>query len=178
MVDMYPLCTFKNNPVAASIDTPLHGFLPFPHVDHLHPDWGIALAAAANGLEKMAEFNQRYGHHLVWVPWQRPGFELGMMMKRRSRRIPAATESCSADMACLLGAIRTASLISTPLRSSISWASSSTNMWRARGCDLRRRPVQNPADHANFALEVLPYLRGQVSNNRRVIGTYSTCLRF
>ena len=47
MVDMYPLCTFKNNPVAASIDTPLHGFLPFKHVDHLHPDWGIALAASA-----------------------------------------------------------------------------------------------------------------------------------
>ena len=46
MVAMYPLCTFRNNPVAASIDTPLHGFLPFPHVDHLHPDWGIALAAS------------------------------------------------------------------------------------------------------------------------------------
>ncbi len=59
MVEMYPLCTFGNNPVAASIDTPLHGFLPFPHVDHLHPDWGIALAASANGKIKMEEFNQR-----------------------------------------------------------------------------------------------------------------------
>ena len=49
MVEMYALCAFRNNPVAASIDTPLHGFLPFPHVDHLHPDWGIALAASANG---------------------------------------------------------------------------------------------------------------------------------
>ena len=49
MVAMYPLCAFRNNPVAASIDTPLHGFLPFKHVDHLHPDWGIALAASANG---------------------------------------------------------------------------------------------------------------------------------
>ena len=49
MAAMYPLCAFRNNPVAASIDTPLHGFLPFPHVDHLHPDWGIALAASANG---------------------------------------------------------------------------------------------------------------------------------
>ena len=57
MVAMYPLCTFRNNPVAASIDTPLHGFLPFPHVDHLHPDWGIALAASANGKAKMEEFN-------------------------------------------------------------------------------------------------------------------------
>ena len=58
MVDMYPLCTFGNNPVAASIDTPLHGYLPFPHVDHLHPDWGIALAASSNGMIKMEEFNQ------------------------------------------------------------------------------------------------------------------------
>src|SRR5579863_227140 len=82
MVDMYPLCTFGRNPVAASIDTPLHGFLPFPHVDHLHPDWGIALAASANGKVKMEEFNREFNHSLVWLPWQRPGFELGMMMKR------------------------------------------------------------------------------------------------
>ena len=49
IVGMYPMASFRANPVAASIDTPLHGFLPFKHVDHLHPDWGIALAAAANG---------------------------------------------------------------------------------------------------------------------------------
>ena len=53
MVEYYPLCTFGLNPVAASIDTPLHGFLPFRHVDHLHPDCAIAVAAAANGIEKM-----------------------------------------------------------------------------------------------------------------------------
>ena len=66
MVAMYPLCTFRNNPVAASIDTPLHAFLPFPHVDHLHPDWGIALAASANGKAKMEEFNREFNHALVW----------------------------------------------------------------------------------------------------------------
>jgi rhamnose utilization protein RhaD (predicted bifunctional aldolase and dehydrogenase)/NAD(P)-dependent dehydrogenase (short-subunit alcohol dehydrogenase family) len=82
MAEMYPLCAFRNNPVAASIDTPLHGFLPFKHVDHLHPDWGIALAASANGKAKMEEFNREFGHRLVWLPWQRPGFELAMMMKR------------------------------------------------------------------------------------------------
>ena len=69
MVGMYPLCTFGNNPVAASIDTALHAFLPFPHVDHLHPDWEIALAASANGKEKMDEFNHQFGHKLVWIPW-------------------------------------------------------------------------------------------------------------
>src|ERR1700756_135439 len=88
MVAMYPLCTFRNNPVAASIDTPLHGFLPFPHVDHLHPDWGIALAASANGKAKMEEFNREFQHHLVWVPWLRPGFELAMMMKRAVEQNP------------------------------------------------------------------------------------------
>ncbi len=88
MVDLYPLCAFRGNPVAASIDTPLHGFLPFPHVDHLHPDWGIALAASANGKAKMEEFNREFGHSLVWLPWQRPGFELGLMMRRAVRENP------------------------------------------------------------------------------------------
>ncbi len=90
MVDLYPLCTFGNNPVAASIDTPLHGYLPFAHVDHLHPDWGIALAASANGKIKMDEFNKEFGHKLAWLPWQRPGFELGMML----RKIVADTPGC------------------------------------------------------------------------------------
>src|ERR1700678_4030022 len=70
MVPMYALAAFRGNPVAASIDTPLHGFLPFPHVDHLHPDWGIALAASANGKIKMEEFNKEFGHKLAWLPWQ------------------------------------------------------------------------------------------------------------
>ena len=82
MVALYPLCAFRNNPVAASIDTPMHGFLPFKHVDHLHPDWGIALAAAANGKAKMDEFNSEFGHKLVWMPWQRPGFDQALEMRR------------------------------------------------------------------------------------------------
>ena len=82
MVSFYPPAAFGANKVAASIDTPLHGFLPFPHVDHLHPDWAIALAASANGKQKMSEFNERFGRHLVWLPWQRPGFELGLMLKQ------------------------------------------------------------------------------------------------
>jgi rhamnose utilization protein RhaD (predicted bifunctional aldolase and dehydrogenase)/NAD(P)-dependent dehydrogenase (short-subunit alcohol dehydrogenase family) len=88
IVGMYPLCTFQNNPTAASIDTPLHGFLPAPHVDHLHPDWAIALAASANGKQKMEEFNERFGHKMVWVPWQRPGFELAMMLQKAVAAVP------------------------------------------------------------------------------------------
>ena len=90
MVALYPLCAFGENRVAASIDTPLHAFLPFPHVDHLHPDWAIALAASANGAAKLEEFNAQYGRRIAWLPWQRPGFELALML----RDIVAATPGC------------------------------------------------------------------------------------
>ena len=82
MVAFYPLCAFGTSSAPASIDTPLHAFLPFKHVDHLHPDWAIALAASANGKLKLAEFNQRFGHNILWLPWQRPGFELGLMLQQ------------------------------------------------------------------------------------------------
>ena len=78
MVAFYPLCAFGENRVAASIDTPLHAFLPFAHVDHLHPDWAIALAASANGETEAAGVQRdATAASIIWVPWQRPGFELG-----------------------------------------------------------------------------------------------------
>src|ERR1700683_176758 len=60
IVGFYPLSAVGENPVAASIDTPLHAFIPYDHVDHLHPDWAIALAASANGKRKLDEFNRRF----------------------------------------------------------------------------------------------------------------------
>src|SRR6478752_3993214 len=68
MVSYYPLSAFGQNRVAASIDTPLHAFLPFSHVDHLHPDWAIALAASANGKRKLDEFSKEFDRKVVWVP--------------------------------------------------------------------------------------------------------------
>jgi rhamnose utilization protein RhaD (predicted bifunctional aldolase and dehydrogenase)/NAD(P)-dependent dehydrogenase (short-subunit alcohol dehydrogenase family) len=174
MADMYPLCTFKNNPVAASIDTPLHGFLPFAHVDHLHPDWGIALAAAANGLEKMAEFNRRYGHHLVWVPWQRPGFELGMMMKRTIVENPGCDGIVLGGHGLFTwGETHRESYLSTI--TIIDQLGQFINEHIARKGDaiFGGARYKTRGDHKKFALDVLPYLRGQVSGNRRVIGSYS-----
>src|SRR5579863_2273968 len=88
MVAYYPLSAFGENRVAASIDTPLHAFLPFPHVDHLHPDWAIALAASANGKTKLEQFNKKYGRKIVWLPWQRPGFELALLLESAVRENP------------------------------------------------------------------------------------------
>ncbi|MBA8901855.1 bifunctional rhamnulose-1-phosphate aldolase/short-chain dehydrogenase [Phyllobacterium sp. P30BS-XVII] len=75
MVGFLPHCTFNLNGRAASIDTPLHGFVPFKHVDHMHPDAIIAIAASKNSRELTKEV---FGDTIGWLPWRRPGFQLGL----------------------------------------------------------------------------------------------------
>jgi len=174
MVAMYPLCTFGNNPVAASIDTPLHGFLPFPHVDHLHPDWGIALAASANGKEKMAEFNREFGHRLVWLPWQRPGFELGLMLRN------AVQDNPDCDGIVLGGHglftwgdtqrecyVNTLTIIDQ-IGQFIARHGKTKGSVRFGGEAI---PARSQRKH--LATEVVPYLRGRVSAQNRWIASFS-----
>ncbi|MCP3732232.1 bifunctional rhamnulose-1-phosphate aldolase/short-chain dehydrogenase [Sphingomonas sp. MG17] len=78
MVNYLPHCTFNLNSRAASIDTPLHGLLHFAHIDHVHPDALIALAAAAGGEQAT---NEIWGGKVGWLPWKRPGFELGVWIR-------------------------------------------------------------------------------------------------
>ncbi|CCM79047.1 bifunctional rhamnulose-1-phosphate aldolase/short-chain dehydrogenase [Rhizobium mesoamericanum] len=75
MVGFLPHCTYNLNSRAASIDTPLHGFVPFTHVDHMHPDAIIAIAASKNSKELTKEI---FGDEIGWLPWRRPGFQLGL----------------------------------------------------------------------------------------------------
>ena len=82
MVGLLPHCTFNQNPRAASIDTPLHAYLPYRHVDHMHPDAVIAIAAAANSQALTAEI---YGDEIGWLPWQRPGYDLGLKLEAVAR---------------------------------------------------------------------------------------------
>ena len=173
MAGMYPLCAFRNNPVAASIDTPLHGFLPFPHVDHLHPDWAIALAASANGKSKMEEFNREFGHSLVWLPWQRPGFELAMMMKRIVKENPGCDGIVlgghglftwgQTQRECYLNSVTTIDQMGHFIDEHQS----------KKGVlfgGLEHFPVAN---RRNIATQILPVLRGAMSSNRRVIAHYT-----
>jgi rhamnulose-1-phosphate aldolase/alcohol dehydrogenase len=78
MVALFNHCIYDLNSKPPSIDTPLHGFLPFKHIDHLHPDAAIAIAAAKDG-EKITQ--QLFGGKIGWVKWQRPGFDLGLQLK-------------------------------------------------------------------------------------------------
>ncbi len=174
MVGFYPLCAFGENRVAASIDTPLHAFLPFPHVDHLHPDWAIALAASANGQTKMEEFNRKYGRKIIWVPWQRPGFELALMLKRAVEATPGCDGLIlgghglftwgDTQHECYVSSIRTIDEMGDFIQEHTKRA----------GRPLFGGPAVSASvsDRESAVAELLPYLRGVVSSNRRVIAHF------
>ncbi|MDX6248575.1 MAG: hypothetical protein QOF10_1935 [Kribbellaceae bacterium] len=87
MVAAFDYCLHGKGGAAPSIDTAMHGLVDAPHVDHLHPDSGIALATAADGEKLTAEC---FGDRVVWVPWRRPGFQLGLDIARMKKDNPQA----------------------------------------------------------------------------------------
>jgi rhamnulose-1-phosphate aldolase/alcohol dehydrogenase len=93
MVAAFDFCLHGKGGAAPSIDTAMHGLVDQPHVDHLHPDSGIALATAADGEKLTAEC---FGDRVVWVPWRRPGFQLGLDIAEIARANPQA-------IGCVLG---------------------------------------------------------------------------
>jgi rhamnose utilization protein RhaD (predicted bifunctional aldolase and dehydrogenase)/NAD(P)-dependent dehydrogenase (short-subunit alcohol dehydrogenase family) len=173
MVGFYPLCTFGNNSVAASIDTPLHAFLPFKHIDHLHPDWGIALAAAANGREKMEEFNHKYDHKLIWLPWQRPGFELAMMLRDAIKKSPDSD-------GIVLGGHGLFTWGDTQRGCYVNTITIIDQLGQFVSDHLERRGAKlfggsgTPVleNHLALAQDVFPVIRGRVSAKQRLIGAF------
>src|SRR5437764_771158 len=87
MYPMYSHCVFNLNPRACSIDTPLHTLVPFKHVDHLHPNSVIAIAASVNQARLTKEI---YGEEVIYVPWQRPGFDIGLQIEELIKENPQA----------------------------------------------------------------------------------------
>jgi rhamnose utilization protein RhaD (predicted bifunctional aldolase and dehydrogenase)/NAD(P)-dependent dehydrogenase (short-subunit alcohol dehydrogenase family) len=174
MVDFYPACAFGKNTVAASIDTSLHAFLPFRHVDHLHPDWGIALAATANGLELLEEFNRQFGHHLAWVPWQRPGFELGLMMEKAVKDHPKCDGIVlgghglftwgNTQRECYLNTI---TIIDQIGQFVLGYAE------RASASVFGGKRYETRKDREALANKLFPVIRGMVSSQKRFIGNYT-----
>ena len=171
MVSYYPLSAFGENRVAASIDTPLHAFLPFPHVDHLHPDWAIALAASANGKHKLEEFNREFGRKMVWVPWQRPGFELALLIEKA---VTPGTDGLIlgghglftwgiTQRECYLNSIHTIDQMGQFIQDHQSKKGALFG-----GLNQPALPTRQ-----EIAVRILPALRGAVSSNRRVVAHYT-----
>ena len=172
MTKMYDHCVYNLNERSPSIDTPLHSFIPHKHVDHTHPVACIALATAENGEEITQEI---YGDDVVWTDWQRPGFELGLEMQRICEEHPDA-------VGVMLGG-----------HGIINWADTQKKCYlrsldlidRAEAYLQQRGKAQydfGGAQHqplgederADVLVDVLPWLRGRVSQDKKMIATVET----
>ena len=169
MVAMYPHCVYNLNPRASSIDTPLHAFIPYRHVDHTHPNAVIAIAACSHGRRLTDEI---YGDEVQWVDWQRPGFDLGLVLQETIAANPGI-------VGILLGG-----------HGLINWADDDKTCYElsltliekaARYLDEHdlgerafggaKYPRLDDVTREILWIDLLPSLRGLVSQQNRFIGT-------
>jgi len=169
MVGMFNHCVYNLNPRACSIDTPLHTLVPFKHVDHLHPNSVIALAASVNQ-EKLCR--DVYGDDVMWIPWQRPGFDIGLIIEDMIRKSPKARgivlghHGMSAwhddDKQCY------------EITLSIINRAAEAIAQRDRGEKTfggRKYEDLGDAKRTELLTDLLPWLRGKVGPVRRFVGT-------
>ena len=169
MVDTYRHATFGLNPATGSIDTPLHGLIPFRHVDHMHPISAIAIAASKDqeGLTQ-----EVFGGEVGWVHWQRPGFDLGLVMREELRKNPnlkglimgqhGLINWADDDKACYeltLSLIERAALY-------IEQHDKGENTFGGQKYESLNEKTRN-----EILIKLLPVLRGKVSQTNRFIGT-------
>ena len=172
MVGLFDHCIFDLDSKAPSIDTPLHGLLPFKHIDHLHPDALIAVAAAK---DSEAITKEIWGDTMGWVPWQRPGFDLGLQL-----------EKCLADNPGIRGIVLGSHGLFT-------WGDTSYESYinsleviemaseyiakkiEEKGQVFGGQKVESlPADERkNKAAQIIPLLRGLASSENRMVGHFT-----
>ncbi|MCB8983515.1 MAG: bifunctional rhamnulose-1-phosphate aldolase/short-chain dehydrogenase [Ardenticatenaceae bacterium] len=169
MVAMYPHTTYNLNPRASSIDTPLHGFIPYRHVDHMHPISVIAIAASKDQEQLTQEV---YGDEVGWVPWQRPGFDLGLKMGEIAQNNPqikglvmgqhGLINWANDDKACY-------ELTLTLIEKAAEYiAAHDKGADTFGGAKYHSLPE---AEREGLLIRLLPTLRGLVSQQNRFIGT-------
>ncbi len=170
--DMYPMyshCVFNLNPRACSIDTPLHTLVPYKHVDHLHPNSVIALAASVNQQRLTPEV---YGEDALYIPWQRPGFDISLLIEDAIEAHPRAR-------GCVLGHHGLSAWANHDrdcYETSLGLVDRAARFIAARDRGdrtfggQRHRALPEP-ERYRVLVEILPWLRGQVSVYKRVVAT-------
>lgn len=169
MVGFLPHCTFNLNGRAASIDTPLHSLLPYKHIDHVHPDAIIALAASSSGAAVTAEI---WGGEIGWLPWRRPGFTLGVMIRDFAAANPQAKGAMLAGhgIICWADSARDCYELSVRL---IAQAADYLNTKLAGKPAFGGAVISPTLDRAAIASRLMPRLRALMTGNRRKLGHYS-----
>ncbi|WP_231636094.1 bifunctional rhamnulose-1-phosphate aldolase/short-chain dehydrogenase [Novosphingobium sp. ST904] len=169
MVGYLPHCTFNLNARAASIDTPLHSLLPFAHVDHVHPDAIIALAASSGGEAATQEI---WGGKIGWLGWKRPGYTLGVQL----RDYVAANPGVEGVMLAGHGIICWADSAKSCYEHTVELIADAANYLNAK---LGEKPAFGGAAHgtagnrAEIAADLMPRLRGLMTGARRKLGHFS-----
>src|SRR5271155_2901047 len=170
MVALFDHCTFNLNPRATSIDTPLHAFVPARHVDHVHADAVIAIAASSNA-EKLTK--EIYGDQIGFLPWQRPGFDLGLKLGEMATNHPEYVGVVLGGHGLFTWGPTSKSCYETTLRIVQKAAD-----WLAAH---EREPAFFGASHAALSPEarreaaarLLPAIRGKISSHERKVGHFS-----
>jgi len=172
MVELYPHTVFNLNPRASSIDTPLHGFIPFRHVDHMHPVSAIAIASSKDQEELTQEI---FAGEVGWVPWQRPGFDLGLVMRDKVQQNPklkglvmgqhGLIDWADDDKACY-------ELTLTLVEKAARYIAGCDRGDKTFGGQKYTSPDENA--RKEILIRLLPVLRGIVSQQNKFIGTVHT----
>ncbi|OGX84007.1 bifunctional aldolase/short-chain dehydrogenase [Hymenobacter coccineus] len=173
MVGLFDYCLFDPKCAPPSIDTPLHGLLPFKHIDHLHPDALIAIAASADGERIMHEI---WGDALGWLPWQKPGFDLGLQLEKIVADNPGLRGVIlgghglftwgDTSYESYLNTLEVIELAATYLEANYG------KKGPVFGGEQRLQTLDDAA-RAAAAAAVMPVLRGLASSQRRMLGHYT-----
>jgi rhamnulose-1-phosphate aldolase/alcohol dehydrogenase len=173
MVAMYFHTTFNLNPRASSIDTPLHSFIPGKHVDHMHPNAIISVAASRRCEELTKEI---FGAEMAYVPWMRPGFELGLAMQEIVRKNPSVRAIMMGQHGFISWQDDDKLCYEETLRFIEKASQYIEDKYQAKGGDAKAfggPKYQSLGENERRATlaQILPWLRGQVSQQKRFIGT-------
>src|SRR5690554_1154535 len=172
MVELFNHCIYDLNSKAPSIDTPLHGFLPFKHIDHLHPDAAIAIAAAKDGEKITAEL---FGGQIGWVGWQRPGFDLGLQLRECLDKNPGIRGIMlgshglftwgDTSYECYVNTLEVVEKCAGYIEEAVARKGSVFGGQRIESLDSETR--------LNQAAKLAPVLRGMCSSERHMIGHFT-----
>ena len=179
MVGLYPHCTFNLNPRAPSIDTPLHAFIDRPHVDHMHPDSVIAIAASSDSRTLTHEI---YGDEIGWLAWIRPGFELGLQLQRFVKEHPKANGVILEAHGLFTWGATSKQCYDTTLSvidRAARWLAGRNGSAGGLG-KIGSSPL-SPDSRRQIAAAVMPSIRGPISRERAKVGHFDdseTVLQF
>jgi rhamnulose-1-phosphate aldolase/alcohol dehydrogenase len=171
MVGYLPHCTFKLNPRAASIDTPLHAYVPRKHVDHVHADAIIAIAASKNSKDLTQEI---FGDRIGWLPWKRPGYELGLWLENFCLENPDADGVVLESHGLFTWADTARDCYDTTIdviNRATEWLHERTVNIPAFGG--ARHEALPEAERRAVAARLMPAIRGFVSGNQHMVGHFN-----